>query len=113
MRVPAVACAVSLISEPIGALLVKLYDRDTKDALTDHPAYRLVHDEANEWTSAAELRESLTTDDLLRTDTAARATAFGQYRSMGAMTANEVRTARTGNLHPRVLSAFGRQRIWP
>lgn len=65
MRVPAVACAVSLISETIGALPVKLYDRQTKDALTDHPAYRLVHDEANEWTSAAELRESLTTDALL------------------------------------------------
>lgn len=65
MRVPAVACAVSLISETIGALPVKLYDRETKDALTDHPAYRLVHDEANEWTSAAELRESLTTDALL------------------------------------------------
>ena len=38
MRVLAVACAVSLISETIGALPVKLYDRDTKDALTDHPA---------------------------------------------------------------------------
>jgi HK97 family phage portal protein len=63
--VPAVACAVSLISETIGALPVKLHDRATKDALTDHPAYRLVHDEANEWTSAAELRENLTTDALL------------------------------------------------
>ena len=38
------------------------------------------------------------TDDLLRTDTAARATAFGQYRGMGAMTANEVRAAQ--NLPP-------------
>ncbi|UWR82888.1 phage portal protein [Phaeobacter inhibens] len=65
MRVPAVACAVSLISETIGALPVKLYDRDSKEALADHPAYRLVHDEANEWTSAAELREKLTTDALL------------------------------------------------
>ncbi len=65
MRVPAVACAVSLISETIGALPVKLYDRETKNALKDHPAYRLVHDEANEWTSAEELRESLTTDALL------------------------------------------------
>ena len=65
MRVPAVACAVSLIAETIGALPVKLYDRQTKGALTDHPAYRLVHDEANEWTSAEELRESLTTDALL------------------------------------------------
>ena len=31
MRVPAVACAVSLISETIGAMPVKLFDRDTKD----------------------------------------------------------------------------------
>ena len=31
------------------------------------------------------------TDALLRADFAARATAYGQYRSMGAMTANEVR----------------------
>ncbi|MGV6804083.1 MAG: phage portal protein [Ruegeria sp.] len=65
MRVPAVNCAVSLISETLGALPVKLYDRASKDTLTDHPAYRLVHDEANEWTSAAELREQLTLDALL------------------------------------------------
>lgn len=31
------------------------------------------------------------TDALLRSDFATRATAYGQYRSMGAMTANEVR----------------------
>ncbi|WP_298494792.1 phage portal protein [uncultured Maritimibacter sp.] len=65
MRVPAVACAVGLISETIGALPVKLYDRAGKAALTEHPAYRLVHDEANEWTSAAELRRDLTLDALL------------------------------------------------
>lgn len=65
MRVPAVACATGLISETIGAIPVKVYDRATKTALTDHPAYRLVHDEANEWTSAAELRRDLTLDALL------------------------------------------------
>jgi len=66
MRVPAVACAVSLISETIGALPAKVYDRADKSALTDHPAYRLVHDEANPWTSAEQLREDLTADALLR-----------------------------------------------
>ncbi|KAA8606015.1 phage portal protein [Salipiger aestuarii] len=65
MRVPAVACAVGLISETIGALPVKLYERASKATLTDHDAYRLVHDEANEWTSAAELRRNLTLDALL------------------------------------------------
>ncbi len=65
MRVPAVACAVGLISETIGALPFKLYERDSKAALTNHPAYRLAHDRANPWTSAAKLREQLTTDALL------------------------------------------------
>ena len=65
MRVPAVNCAVSLISETIGSLPVKLYDRETKDADRQNPAYRLVHDEANEWTSAAELRTKVTLDSLL------------------------------------------------
>ncbi|NDW43651.1 phage portal protein [Ruegeria sp. PrR005] len=65
MRVPAVACAVGLISETIGALPFKLYERTTKEALTGHAAYRLVHDEANEWTSAGDLREQLTLDALM------------------------------------------------
>lgn len=39
------------------------------------------------------------TDALLRSDFASRATAYGQYRSMGAMTANEVRAGL--NLPPR------------
>ncbi|WP_377190996.1 phage portal protein [Ruegeria meonggei] len=65
MCVPAVNCAVSLISETIGALPVKLYDRASKDTLTDHPGYRLVHGRANPWTSAAKLREQLTIDALL------------------------------------------------
>jgi len=65
MRVPAVACAVALISETVGTLPVKLHDRDTKAAAKDHPAYRLVHDEANPWTSAEALRTQLTLDALL------------------------------------------------
>lgn len=65
LRVPAVACAVGLISDTIGSLPVKLYEHSSRTALTDHPAYRLVHDEANEWTSAAELRRDLTLDALL------------------------------------------------
>ena len=65
MRVPAVACAVSLISETIGNLPVKLFDRESRGANKDHPAYRVIHDEANPWTSAEALRVELTTDALL------------------------------------------------
>ncbi len=65
MRVPAVACAVGLIAETVGSLPAKAYSRATKEAATNHPAYRLIHDGANPWTSAQALREQITTDALL------------------------------------------------
>lgn len=66
MRVPAVGCAVGLIAETVGSLPVKLFEREGRASVTDHPAYRLMHDEANPWTSAEALRVQLTTDALLR-----------------------------------------------
>lgn len=67
MNVPAVSSAVELIAEAVGTLPAKLFMRNAegKDADPAHPAFRLVHDEANDWTSAAELRTNLTTDALL------------------------------------------------
>lgn len=64
MRVPAVRRAVSLIAESVATLPFKTYSA-TKEAAKDHPSYALVHDWANDWTSAEELREQLTTDALL------------------------------------------------
>lgn len=67
MQVPAVSSAVELIAEAVGTLPVKLFVRNAKgkEADTAHPAFRLAHDEANDWTSAAELRTQLTHDALL------------------------------------------------
>lgn len=65
LRVPAVACAVGLISETMGALPAKLHDAEAKTVLADHPAHKLMHREANPWTSAAQLREQLTLDALM------------------------------------------------
>lgn len=67
MQVPAVASAVTLISDAVGTLPVKLYVRNGKGKEADaaHPAFTLAHDEANDWTSAAELRTQLTRDALL------------------------------------------------
>lgn len=64
MRVPAVRRAVSLIAESVATLPFKTYGED-KEAAKDHPSYALVHDWANDWTSAEDLRELLTTDALL------------------------------------------------
>jgi HK97 family phage portal protein len=65
LRVPAVACAVGLISETMGSLPAQLHDRDSKEVLKDHPAHKLIHKEANPWTSASQLREHLTLDALM------------------------------------------------
>lgn len=64
MSVPAVSSAVELIAEAVGTLPAKLFVRNAegKEADPAHPAFRLVHDEANDWTSAAELRTQMTTD---------------------------------------------------
>lgn len=67
MRVPAVLQAVRLISETIGSLPCKLYREagDSKEAAKDHPAHKITHSRANEWTSAGQLRIDLTIDALL------------------------------------------------
>lgn len=67
LRVPAVKAAVELISSTVGTLPAKVFistDQGGKDADQAHPAYALVHDDANEWTSAGKLREQLTIDAL-------------------------------------------------
>lgn len=77
LRVPAVACATALISETIGAMPAKVHLTDTKEAAKDHAAYKLVHDEANDWTSAGQLRENLTLDALLTGNGYAHVTRLG------------------------------------
>lgn len=67
LRVPAVLCSVRTVSEAVAQLPVKVYRRDAtgaKDADAAHPAYPLVHDDANDWTSAFELRRQVTVDAL-------------------------------------------------
>jgi len=67
MRCTPVRAAVEAISEAIGGLPVHVYRRedDARERAPDHPAYRLLHDEANEWTPASLFREQLTRDALL------------------------------------------------
>ena len=68
MECAAVHCAVTLISEAIGGLPVPVYKRaddGTKTIDTSHPVYPLLHDAANEWTSATQFREQVTRDALL------------------------------------------------
>ncbi|MGB6119581.1 MAG: phage portal protein [Mesorhizobium sp.] len=67
LHVPAVYSAIALITGAIGSLPAKVFEAadSGKRTAKDHPAYRLVHDEANDWTSAGQLRATLTRDALL------------------------------------------------
>jgi HK97 family phage portal protein len=67
MHVPAVLHAVRLISETIFSLPCKLYTEvdGGKKAAKAHPANKLAHNRANDWTSAGQLRADLTIDALL------------------------------------------------
>ncbi|QDM32718.1 phage portal protein [Tardiphaga sp. vice352] len=63
-----VACAVNAISQALGQLPVHVYQRGahgSKERAPDHPVYRLLHDEANEWTPATKFKEELVRDALL------------------------------------------------
>ena len=71
MRVPAVACAVRTIAEAVGQLPFHAYRTTAaggRERDPNHPAYALVHDDATDWTSAAQFRQQLTTDALLHGD---------------------------------------------
>lgn len=67
MRSPAVRAAVEAISEAVGGLPLFIYQRDddARERAPDHPAYGLLHDDANEWTPATSFREQITRDALL------------------------------------------------
>ena len=67
LSVPAVLQAARLISENIGSLPCKLYgDLPTgKEQAKDHSAFKIVHNRANGWTSAGQIRTDLTLDALV------------------------------------------------
>ncbi|PVE49593.1 phage portal protein [Pararhodobacter aggregans] len=68
MRCTPVRAAVEAIAEGIGGLPLHVYRRGqdgARDRASDHPAYALLHDQANDWSPAPQFREQLTRDALL------------------------------------------------
>lgn len=67
LRCTPVACAVRVITEAVATLPIMIYRRtaDAKERATEHPAYRLLHDDPNDWTSAFALKQQVTSDALL------------------------------------------------
>jgi len=79
ITVPAVANAVQLISGAIGSLPLRLLrdDGQGKTPAADHPAFELVADQANDWTSSSALRTQLAIDAMLHGDGFALITRLG------------------------------------
>lgn len=68
VRCAAVNAAVRAIAEPIGTLPVQVYrrgDGEARERDRDHPAYELLHDRSNPWTSAVDFKRQVTLDALL------------------------------------------------
>lgn len=68
MRCAPVAAATALIKSTLATLPAKVFvrlDEGGKEPALEHPAYRLVHDDANPWTSAGDLRSALAGDAML------------------------------------------------
>ena len=64
-----VRCAVQAIAETVSQLPLMVYQRgenNSRERITDHPAYALLHDSANDWTPAATFIEQVTRDALLQ-----------------------------------------------
>jgi HK97 family phage portal protein len=71
MRCAPVAAATAIISSTLATLPAKVFirtDGGGKEPDPKHPAYRLVHDDANDFTSAGELRAQLAADAMLHGD---------------------------------------------
>ncbi len=67
LRHPAAACAIRVIAEAVATLPVITYRRladNSKERATDHPVYGLLHDDANGWQSAFDLKLAVTIDAL-------------------------------------------------
>lgn len=96
MSVPAVKRAVSLISESVATIPFKSYVTETREVAKDHPSFSIVHDWANDWTSAETLREQLTVDALLTGDGYAQVVrnAEGKVLELHRMDPNAVQMER-------------------
>jgi HK97 family phage portal protein len=68
LRCPAVRGAVAVLAESVAQLPLILYRRGgdgSKERATEHSLYEIMHDQANDWTSAFEFRQQMMVDLLL------------------------------------------------
>ena len=98
--VSAVYACVSAISETVASLPLILYRRNGEDRqpATDHPLYRVLHDQANDNQTALEFRELMMSWVLLRGNAYARIVRGydGQVRQLLPLSPDRVQVLRVG-----------------
>jgi HK97 family phage portal protein len=85
LRCPAVRGAVAVLAESVAQLPLILYrrgDDGSKERAVDHSLYEILHDQANDWSSAFEFRQQLMVDVLLHGNAFAH---IGRSRASGAI----------------------------
>lgn len=113
----AVQACVSAISETIGSLPLPLYRRTDagREKASDHPLYRVLHDQPNERQSALEFREQMQAAVLLRGNAYARIVrgSDGQVRQLLPIHPDRVRVLDldNGRLGYEISTAAGTERL--
>lgn len=112
-----VQACVSAISETIASLPLSVYRRTDagREKATDHPLYRVLHDQPNERQSALEFREQMTAAMLLRGNAFARIVrgSDGQVRQLLPIHPDRVRVLDldNGRLGYEVSTTTGTERL--
>lgn len=112
-----VTACVSAIAETIASLPLPLYRRTEggREKATDHPLYRVLHDQPNERQSALEFREQMTAAMLLRGNAFARIvrSGDGQVKQLLPIHPDRVRVLdlSNGRIGYEVSSATGTERM--
>ena len=99
--ISAVYACVSAISETVASLPLILFKRDGEDRTraSEHPLYRVLHDQANEHQTALEFRELMQANVLLRGNAYARIEfdSAGQVSALWPINPDRVSVIRNGD----------------
>lgn len=120
MSLAAVWACVRLLAETVSSIPLPVYRRlnPGKERATDHPLYRLLHDEPNPWMTSLQFRETLQGHVLLRGNAYARIERdeFGQPRALWPLHPDcitDIKTSGSGLLLYTYVEPDGREVVYP
>lgn len=99
LRVSTVFACVRVIADGLAQVPLKLYHEDTRTVAREHPLYPVLHDQANDWQTSYEFRETLAFHALLgRRFVAFKNIVRGQVVELIPFEPNQVQVVRGSDL---------------